>query len=96
MANLETWSRREVVRIGGLSLAGTLAPRVARSVTAEESPRLKKRCIFLMLQGGPSHLDLWDPKRAERLEVRFKPLRLASPAWLLVNSFPVKLPLQTS
>jgi hypothetical protein len=70
MANLETWSRREVVRIGGLSLAGTLAPRVARSVTAEESPRLKKRCIFLMLQGGPSHLDLWDPKPNAGREVR--------------------------
>jgi hypothetical protein len=70
MANLETWSRREVVRIGGLSLAGTLAPRVARSVIAEESPRLKKRCIFLMLQGGPSHLDLWDPKPNAGREVR--------------------------
>ena len=70
MAKIDDWSRREILRVGGLSLAGTLAPRFGRTAVAEEAPRLKKRCIFLMLQGGPSHLDLWDPKPSAGREVR--------------------------
>ena len=67
--------RRELLRIGGVSVlaavgggaAALAAPSTASGASA--SPQAK-RCIFMLLQGGPSHLDLWDPKPAAPVEVR--------------------------
>lgn len=66
-------SRREVLRIGGLSLFAGLP--VARSAAAAAAPPpppspAAEHCIFLLLQGGPSHLDLWDPKPEAPAEIR--------------------------
>ena len=66
--------RRELLRIGALSiLGGTLADgRV--SARAESLPASadgwKRHCIFMLLQGGPSHIDLWDPKPGAVAEIR--------------------------
>src|SRR5262249_12724389 len=63
-------SRREMLRrmscgIGMLGLAGLLESEAFASTTAHlhHSPRAK-RVIFLFLNGGPSHLDTFDPKPA--------------------------------
>lgn len=62
-------SRRELLRLGSASLLGL--PFVDRlSRVASAAPRAidapgwgkAKSVILLFLQGGPSHLDLWDPK----------------------------------
>jgi hypothetical protein len=59
--------RREILRLGALSVFGAgLAPLVSASPTSRRSGR----CIFLFLQGGPSHVDLWDPKPRAPSEVR--------------------------
>ncbi|HKD35198.1 MAG TPA: DUF1501 domain-containing protein, partial [Pirellulales bacterium] len=74
-----TWTRRELLRIGGLSvLGGAVAPIWA--VAAEDGPR-RRNCIFIMLQGGPSHVDLWDPKPAASAEIRgpFATIKTAVP-----------------
>jgi uncharacterized protein (DUF1501 family) len=62
-------SRREVLRIGGASLLGlSLADLLALEARAQEQAKpakldaRAKSVILLYLQGGPSHLDLWDPK----------------------------------
>lgn len=61
-------SRRELLRIGGSSFLGlTLADTLrAQSIVA---PKFQapgwgkaKSVVLIFLQGGPSHLDLWDPK----------------------------------
>ena len=66
-----TVSRRDVLRVGGsgllgLSLGGmlTLQSRGLRAATATAAPGWgkAKSIIMVYLQGGPSHLDLWDPK----------------------------------
>jgi hypothetical protein len=66
-------SRREVLRIGGLSLFASLPSArqalAAAATPASAAPRAE-HCIFLLLQGGPSHLDLWDPKPEAPAEVR--------------------------
>lgn len=61
-------NRRELLRIGALSLFGA----AASSAESAESPSTAHRrsCIFIMLQGGPSHHDLWDPKPAASAEIR--------------------------
>ena len=68
------FSRRAVLRVGSSALAGlslsTLLENAARGndVSAEEARYggkgfgAAKSVIMLYLQGGPSHLDLWDPK----------------------------------
>jgi len=60
-----SFSRRGFLQLGSLSL---LAPGLCY---ATEASLLKKRsCIFMHLQGGPSHLDLWDLKTQASAEVR--------------------------
>jgi len=63
-------SRRDILRVGGSGLLGlTLGQMMhAQSVQADEGVsggpgwNKAKRIILVYLQGGPSHLDLWDPK----------------------------------
>ena len=62
--------RRQLLQIGGLSI---LSSAIDSQVCADADPTPSAKadaCIFLMLQGGPSHLDLWDPKPKAPAEVR--------------------------
>ncbi|MBL4884037.1 MAG: DUF1501 domain-containing protein [Planctomycetaceae bacterium] len=67
----EPFSRRGFLQVGSLSL---LAPSVCQAVEAAPSSKSvsspKRSCIFMHLQGGPSHLDLWDLKPQASAEVR--------------------------
>ncbi len=70
--NCDGYTRRELLRIGGTSLMGLSLPMLLKSEKAhakEEDARYggpgfgkAKHVILVYLQGGPSHLDLWDPK----------------------------------
>lgn len=69
-------SRRSVLKIGALSIAqGCLLPWGSSSLAAEQGS--SRACIFVLLQGGPSHIDLWDPKPSAGSDVRgpFAPTR---------------------
>ena len=67
-------TRREFLRVGslgifGISLSQTLALRDAHAATAAVDTFAggkgfgsAKSVILLFLQGGPSHIDIWDPK----------------------------------
>lgn len=63
-------SRRTFVRIGGLTALGLNLPRLIRSTRGAEQPAIAKRCILIWLDGGPSHLETFDPKPAAPAEVR--------------------------
>src|SRR5437773_1521453 len=63
-------TRRDLLRVGSLSLAGLSLANLAK---AENAPvrdtgsgskgfGAAKSVILIYLQGGPSHIDLWDPK----------------------------------
>src|SRR5579871_3115130 len=53
--------RRELFRIGAISILAPLG--LASSASGgEPTPTRRRSCIFMLLQGGPSHHDLWDPK----------------------------------
>jgi hypothetical protein len=72
-SNGDRFTRREVLRIGALSVFSSAAiPETSRAAApprAAKSPG-ENACILLFLQGGPSHLDLWDPKPDAPGEVR--------------------------
>src|SRR5262245_13047921 len=60
-------TRRDVMRIGGLTVSGyrmlELIQPLGVRAAAKVSPRGSARfCIFVMLDGGPSHVDGWDLK----------------------------------
>jgi len=64
--NCDGVSRRELLRVGGAGLIGLSLPQFLKlqaepSVGAVGKARAKS-VIFLFLQGGPSHIDIWDPK----------------------------------
>jgi len=58
-----------VAGLGGVSLAELLA-RQAAAAGAAGRPTNKKAVILFWLSGGPSQLDLWDPKPDAPVEVR--------------------------
>ncbi len=63
-------TRRDVLRVGGSGMLGlTLGSMLELQARAENAPEgggagwnKAKSVIMVYLQGGPSHLDLWDPK----------------------------------
>ena len=80
-----TLSRRELLRVGGLSALGISTAELARlrNASAGESsnPRQVNSCIFIFLFGGPSHIDLWDMKPEAPVEIRgeFSPIATRVP-----------------
>src|SRR5579864_8897940 len=78
-------SRRELLRVGGAGLLGvSLSGLLQLEAMGQSSPQGKKRAgfgsaknfIFIFLQGGPSHLDIWDPKpdAPDNIRGQFKPI----------------------
>lgn len=63
---------RMATGFGMAGLAGLLGPRAALAANATAAPHLRpraKRVIFLFMNGGPSHVDTFDPKPAlQKLE----------------------------
>jgi Protein of unknown function (DUF1501) len=63
------FTRRELLRIGGAAMLGLSLPEVLRlqasaTTSAKKAPGWgsAKSVILIFLQGGPSHIDIWDPK----------------------------------
>jgi hypothetical protein len=77
-------SRRELLRLGGLSLLGLGLPQlVAARSQAGQAPMPStggfgraKRCILLFMWGGPSQLETWDlkPEAPQEFRGEFHPI----------------------
>ena len=78
-------SRRDFLRVGGAGMLGLTLNQMlrAQAVSAESSKLVggpgwgkAKSVIMVYLQGGPSHLDLWDPKEnvPDNVRSQFKPI----------------------
>jgi uncharacterized protein (DUF1501 family) len=64
-------TRRTFLRVGGLSALGLTLPTYLRArADAPAAPAKAKRCILLWMQGGPSHIDSFDPKPDAPAEIR--------------------------
>jgi uncharacterized protein (DUF1501 family) len=83
-------SRRELLRVGGAGLLGlSLSNILAMEARGQATPKGKKiagfgsakNFIFIFLQGGPSHIDIWDPKpdAPDNIRGQFKPIATKIP-----------------
>src|SRR5205823_7503359 len=63
-------TRRDVLRGGALGVAGLTLPEVLRAEAASDGARKETNCILLWLNGGPSHIDMFDPKPDAPAEIR--------------------------
>jgi hypothetical protein len=76
-------SRREFLRVGGLTAAGLGLPVLLnpRAHAGGSTKPRAKSCLLIFMEGGPSHLELWDLKPEAPVEVRgeFKPIRSSVP-----------------
>jgi hypothetical protein len=62
-------SRREILQVGTAAALGLSLPQLLRA-NGGRSKAHADHCILVFLNGGPSHLDMWDPKPHAPMEIR--------------------------
>jgi hypothetical protein len=84
--------RRDFLHAGCLSFLGLGLPQVLglQAQGAVEDDKKDVNCIHLMLVGGPSQLDTWDPKPNAPVEIRgpYKAIRTNVPGIEISENFP--------
>jgi uncharacterized protein (DUF1501 family) len=58
----ELLNRRQFLEIGGLSAFALTLPEWLRAQAQGGRDRKTVSCILMWMQGGPSHIDTFDPK----------------------------------
>lgn len=87
------YSRRDILRLGSAGLLGLSLPQLLQ---AEQSAAVKTiapkadACIVIFLNGGPSHLDMWDMKPDAPAETRgeFNPIATSLPGVQFSDQLP--------
>ena len=82
-----------MLQAGAVSYLGLSLPQLLwadQSLAARTKQRSADACILIFLNGGPSHLDMWDMKPAAPKEVRgeFKPVATSVPGIQLSEHLP--------
>jgi hypothetical protein len=86
-------SRRDLLRVGSLGAVGLTLPELlagrARAAAVGIQPRADA-CILIFLNGGPSHLDMWDmkPDAAEGIRGEFRPVATSLPGYQMCEHLP--------
>jgi uncharacterized protein (DUF1501 family) len=88
-------TRRDLLRVGGSAILGLTLADLFRS---EAHARKKneegvgfgkaKSVILIYLQGGPSHIDLWDPKEEPKVASIFKTINTKTPGLQFTELLP--------
>lgn len=87
-------NRRRMLRLGGTGFLSGLSLPLLMQLQAEAAttvaPRAKS-CIFFMLEGGPSHIDMWDLKPDAPSEIRgpFQPISTVVPGTQISQLLPL-------
>src|SRR5258706_3043472 len=92
-------TRRELLRVGSVGVLGLNLANFFQGQTLQAASRLEgargfnsaKSVIMVFLQGGPSHIDIWDPKPEAPSNVRgeFKPINTNVPGIQLSETMPM-------
>src|SRR6185312_5975525 len=81
--------RRDFLRVGGFGLAGLTLADLLRAEAASPGSR-PKSVIYVVLGGGPSHIDMWDLKPDAPAEFRgpFQPVATSIPGVQICEHMP--------
>jgi hypothetical protein len=63
-------SRRDLLRVGALGFGGLTLADLLRQQAAANAPARANSVIYIVLDGGPSHIDMWDLKPDAPAEYR--------------------------
>jgi hypothetical protein len=86
-------SRRDLLQVGGLGLMGVSLPRLLAAEATTEHQGLRAAadsCVLIFLDGGPSHLDMWDmkPEAGDGIRGEFKPVATSRPGCQICEHLP--------
>jgi hypothetical protein len=83
-------SRRDFLRVGGLGVISLSAAEQARRAAIARERAGERRCLLIVLEGGVSHLDTFDPKPQAPLEFRgpFRSIATNVPGLQVSEVFP--------
>ena len=83
-------SRRAIHRLGFASLAASSRLSSTLAQDLSPAPHKAKRCIYIYLCGGPSQIDLWDPKPDATVGIRseFQPIQTNVPGIMFTELIP--------
>src|SRR5262245_42195650 len=86
-------SRRQLLQAAGLGTMTMGIPGMVAAKVGSDQPRqgaAEKSCIFILLCGGPSHLDTWDLKPDAPAEIRgpYKPIATSVPGMRISELHP--------
>jgi hypothetical protein len=87
----DAMTRRTLLRVGSSALFGSLVARylAPRSAFGDDDPRVRANaCIVLWLNGGPSHIDTFDPKPGRPSGGPFKAIKTRAPGVMLSEHLP--------
>lgn len=87
-------TRRRMLRFGGTGFLSGLSLPLMLQLQAQAAtvrPARAKACIFFMLEGGPSHIDMWDLKPDAPAEIRgpFRPVSTVVPGTQISELLPL-------
>ncbi|HUQ70214.1 MAG TPA: DUF1501 domain-containing protein [Planctomycetaceae bacterium] len=82
--------RRQMLQVGAAGVAGAALPLTGRAERAEEGFARAKSVLWIHLSGGPSQLDMWDPKPDAPAEIRgeFKTIPTNVPGIIVSEHLP--------
>lgn len=86
-----TLSRRSLLKVGGLGLAGLTQADLLRAESSYPLRKATAKSVILLFQfGGPSHLDTFDPKPDAPAEIRgeFASIETSNPALRVTEHLP--------
>ena len=83
-------SRRNFLRVGGLGVISLSAAERARRMAVARERAGERRCVLIVLEGGVSHLDTFDPKPQAPVEHRgpFRAIPTSVPSLQVSELFP--------
>ncbi|MFZ9793593.1 MAG: DUF1501 domain-containing protein, partial [Gemmataceae bacterium] len=86
-------NRRKVLTIGATGIAGLTLPSILKANATRNNTSHNPKadsCIVIFLNGGASHLDMWDMKPEAPAEIRgeFKPIASSVPGVMVSEHLP--------
>jgi uncharacterized protein (DUF1501 family) len=92
MLSLRSINRREFLKVGTLAVGGLTLADLLRAKAHASTPTSRKSIIMIYLNGGPSHMDMYDLKPDAPVEYRgeFQPIRTNVPGIDISEHLPMQ------